>query len=68
MKYNATSIPPQAWRSPKLEEMKKRIEAHIFKKKDLLPSLDYGYEKLNLLKNGGVMFDDQVPHYDYKPL
>ena len=48
--------------------MKDNIHNIIFKKEKLLPTNDYSYTRLNLLKNNSVMLDDQTPHYDYLPM
>ena len=66
MKYNASSVYPSSWRTPKMTALFNNIKSLIFDRH--LPSKDYQFGRHNLLKNGGVMHDDQVPHFDYKPL
>ena len=63
MKYNYQSKIPSKWHEPELMGFRKDIEKYLLVK---IPHLTNPYiiGKFNLLKNGGVLHDDQYPHFD----
>ena len=65
MKYNTLSNIPKSWGSDPLCRMKKLIQEKLIDK--IFPNNTYTFDKLNVLKNNGVVKEDQDPHYDYRP-
>jgi len=65
MKYDTSSVPSKAWKSPGLKDMFQAIKENIFDK--VLPNNKYIWPKPQVLKNQGVSVRDQAGHYDYEP-
>ena len=66
MKYNYQSNILSKCHKPELMGFKKDIEKYLLVK---IPHLTNPYVigKFNLLKNSGMLHDDQDPHLDYPP-
>ena len=66
MKYDASSsFRPVAWEHSSLVQMSKDLKQFILNK--ALPSVYYNIDKFNVLKNTGIIEEDQEPHFDYRP-
>ena len=64
MKYNASSVYPSSWDSITLKSMFKNLKEQIVDK--VLPTTSYEFGRKNLLKNTGIIEDDQEPHFNYR--
>ena len=66
MKYNYQSKVPVTWSNEKLIQFRSSIELHLLSK---IPFVNTSYciGKFNILMNGGLIEDDQDPHFDYPP-
>lgn len=65
MKYNVSSVQPKSWLSEYLIRTRGTIQEKIID--TIWKDKSYVLNKLNVLKNNGVIEEDQKPYYDYKP-
>ena len=66
IKYNYKSKLPVTWNDVELVSFRSQIETRV------LTKIPYSYTsycigKFKLLMNGGLIKDDQDPHFDYRP-
>ena len=66
MKYDINSPIPQSWDNLTLVKFKSEICNKLILKKTLGEE-GYGIGRFNLLRNAGIIPEDQNPHYDYPP-
>ena len=65
MKYSYSSVPSNKWNSPALTEMFKNLKINIIDA--ALPKKNYAISRYNVLKNDGIVEENQYPHFDYMP-
>ena len=65
MKYQTSTPRPPKWNQSPIKPAFDAITDSILKKR--LPTKDYQFGYINVLKNSGLIYEDQRPHYDYDP-